>query len=246
MSILKVFRMKYQIVTSSNEHVTENEVIIPAKDEKSAKRLAIEWVHENDGMFDERIDPIVRITECGEVKVGELVAHDYSLPNSFKFASPQEIPPEMKDLARKVIEFQKNNTESITEWANRIAGLLAETPSDNAAPVVPESELLTLLHPSDPRSAGKDLWHFVYLHGEAEIFNGQYARKQGWEYAAYDLCGILEPHPTEEGNYECDLYGRRALAVIRRLRNRSWLAGRVALYSDVKGLKHALDYESWR
>lgn len=105
--------------------------------------------------------------------------------------------------------------------------------------------------PDAPKLPGEkhaELWHFVYLHGEAESLSAEMIAQNGWYDGAADLCVLDGPHPTTAGEYACTLYGRPAVAVIAKRGHTDlrFMCGRVALLSDAEGLAHARAVELWR
>lgn len=102
----------------------------------------------------------------------------------------------------------------------------------------PECPLAVCGHP--------ELWHYVYLHGEAERLARRMQRENDWSDGAPDLCVLDGPHPTEPGEYAVTLYGHHAVAVLAHTHGRQYLCGRVALLSDPVGLAHALAVNDWR
>ena len=92
-------------------------------------------------------------------------------------------------------------------------------------------------------------WPFVYLHGEAE-------RIEGFDYTDLCVCNIPMDKCVDDSllrksrsvvELPCKVHGLDAIAVIgRRSKRDPYLAGRVALLSDEKALKHARDIVAWR
>lgn len=107
---------------------------------------------------------------------------------------------------------------------------------------------LRVICAGDPEANGRELWHFVYLHGQAEDLAEQMMAEKGWEWSPGDLCVLpdLDEQPTEPDEYRVTLYGQAGLAVLDSRGHPGRLSGRVALLSDAVGLAHARDVKSWR
>lgn len=91
-------------------------------------------------------------------------------------------------------------------------------------------------------------WPFVYLHGEAECI-------EGFDYTDLCVCNIPMDKCVDDSllwksrsvvELPCKVHGLDAIAVIGRRSKHDPLAGRVALLSDEKALKHARDIAAWR
>ncbi len=123
--------------------------------------------------------------------------------------------------------------------------------------------MIRFYHPNDPAAPsvpsppGRNYlghrWHYVYLHGELEDINQAQAEANGWEWAAPDLFVADAPCPTEEGAFDVELYGRKAVAVLARTHLRDWLCGRVVAVptgpDDVRAIRswrHAHTTGDWR
>ena len=83
---------------------------------------------------------------------------------------------------------------------------------------------------------GTYVWHFCYLHGEAENV-----------YSAGDVSPDVfasdQPIPERAGSYPVLINGIPAVAVIAQ--HYGQLSGRVALSSDLPALQHATSPEDW-
>lgn len=99
---------------------------------------------------------------------------------------------------------------------------------------------------NDPAAPSNTLWHFVYLHGEAEGVASELTYRNNWPDGAADLCVLDGTHPTTPGEYPVTLYGRDAVAVLADRGLSGHLSGRVALMDDADGLAHARNVAEWR
>lgn len=107
---------------------------------------------------------------------------------------------------------------------------------------------LRVICAADPEGKGRELWHYVYLHGQAEDLAGQMMAEKGWEWGPDDLCVLpdLNEQPTEPDEYVVTLYGQAGVAVLADRGLSNYLSGRVVLLSDPVGMAHARDVKSWR
>lgn len=107
--------------------------------------------------------------------------------------------------------------------------------------------LPTFFHQSDP-AAPKDchVWHYVYLHGEAEDHNAAQQNNNKWcdDPPPPDLFVADLPMP-ENGDHPVLLYGKVAVAVLRDRFNGAVRGGRVAFPDDAEGYAHATDPDKW-
>lgn len=104
-------------------------------------------------------------------------------------------------------------------------------------------------HEHDPMAPDTDhvhYWHFVYIHGKAEDDMGVRANLMDWEWAAPDLFVSDQVMPTEPGEYEVNIYGKKAIAVLAMHRFMNVLTGRVAYENDVEALAHCRKLDDWR
>lgn len=98
-------------------------------------------------------------------------------------------------------------------------------------------------HAGDP-AAPQSLWHFVYLHGQAEDRNYERAAEHDFVDEAGDLIACSTPLPTEAGEYTAMLYGEEVVVVLAD--RGGWLGGRAALASDEQALRHVRAPIDWR
>lgn len=103
-------------------------------------------------------------------------------------------------------------------------------------------QIPNLYHYSDPNAKNYHPWHFVYAHGEAEIYNGQQMQHLE-DRSADDLLCSDQPMPTQEGEYKAKLYGKDVIVVIAK---NHFLKGRAALTTDIVALEHCRKPEDWR
>ena len=111
--------------------------------------------------------------------------------------------------------------------------------------------LPNLYNQSDPAAPEGDyIWHFVYLHGEAEALNQEMADKGGWHederHWSPSDCFVSDQPMPPDGDYDALLYGRPVKVVIRKRKHANYLCGRVACIDDPEGLAHALSPDDWR
>lgn len=99
-------------------------------------------------------------------------------------------------------------------------------------------------HYNDPqRPVGADRWHFVYLHAEAERHMDKVQHENDWENEAPDLFCCIDPAPTR-GIHFFRLYGK--LGVVHIIHYEGFgIRGRAALFGDVEGMTHMMQYEDW-
>lgn len=107
---------------------------------------------------------------------------------------------------------------------------------------------MNVFSPADPdcplNGDGKlELWHFVYLHGQAEDVVRELQEANGWRWESPDLCVLDGPHSTKPGAYPVTVYGRPAIAVLAN--QFGLLGGRVALLTDPDALAHVIDPAAW-
>jgi hypothetical protein len=109
--------------------------------------------------------------------------------------------------------------------------------------------LHTFRHADDPAAAGWGLWHYVYLHGEAEDRARKEAAENWWggrSASAPDYVVCNDPPPAEEGDYAATLYGARVVVFVRKPKGRNYLCGRAACPDDAVGFAHASNPDEWR
>jgi hypothetical protein len=107
---------------------------------------------------------------------------------------------------------------------------------------------ITVYSANDPCVDTHELFHYVYLHGEAE-YACRKVRNDRWNDSADDLCcaDVLNGgRDLEDGEYEAILYGEPAIVVIDR-KESNFARGRVALLSNSpEVLKHVRTPSEWR
>lgn len=104
--------------------------------------------------------------------------------------------------------------------------------------------MIQLYHPYDPKAPhGLHQWNFCYLHGKAECSHPKHLGTDDRFYASV-------PVPTQEGEYLCELYGKRVVAVLRystwTIDGKPCMCGRLALIDDTEALTHCYRNEDWR
>jgi hypothetical protein len=102
--------------------------------------------------------------------------------------------------------------------------------------------------PSIPYPIGH-VWHFVYLHGAAELHSEKMAIDNGWldgngNWSPTDMFVSDQPFPTAEGDYHALLYGMPVLACLRK--RYGHMSGRVVWILDPNDMLSALNPENWR
>lgn len=105
--------------------------------------------------------------------------------------------------------------------------------------------MFKFLNPNDPASKDIELWHFVYMHGEAERANQEQQQREGWsDREAPDYCVCADPKPTAPGAYYGELYGRMVICVLAH--RHGGLDGRAAFIDDYPAVMHCNSPEDWR